>query len=284
MTTFHISGRVIDHKTRQGLTGLRVEGWDKDLICNDLVGSALTDEQGAFQIMFNESYFRELFLDRQPDLFFKVFCKGNLIESTEDSVLWNGAAEETQIVIEIKEDKIMQEQAAIAQRDCTPIRERIQLLEDIIAEQDCDSLEGIPQRARCFARVRQLNRELRDAQASLRNCEAGLPNPGIIQTSGRVTFLRVNDTGGFGPPNDFLDAEVIFQLSTESGRSFGFQLRNDDNRPAREAMFSLLEQSLLNGLTVVVDYRQELNKFNAIAFRIALLERSRFQPPVVVFS
>src|SRR5437660_8815681 len=99
--TFRITGRVIDSTTQQGIAGLRVEAWDKDLICNDLVGSSVTDEQGAFQIEFTSSYFAELFLDRQPDLFFKVLREGELIKSTEDSVLWNVATGNTEVVIEV---------------------------------------------------------------------------------------------------------------------------------------------------------------------------------------
>lgn len=98
--TFRIIGRVIDHTSR-GVSGLRVEAWDKDMICNDLAGSAVTNEQGAFVIEFAESYFSELFLDRQPDLFFKVFRGEGLIKSTEDSVLWNVASGETEVVIEM---------------------------------------------------------------------------------------------------------------------------------------------------------------------------------------
>src|SRR5512145_2864442 len=99
---FKILGRTIDRMTRNGIAGLRVEAWDKDQICNDLVGSAVTDAQGAFQIEFNASYFQELFHDRQPDLFFKVFAGGSLIQSTEDAVLWNVEAGATEIVIEVE--------------------------------------------------------------------------------------------------------------------------------------------------------------------------------------
>ncbi|CAN5882390.1 hypothetical protein BH18ACI4_BH18ACI4_00610 [soil metagenome] len=97
-----ILGRVIDRLTRNGVAGLRVEAWDKDLICADLVGSAIPDEQGAFQIELDASYFQELFLDRRPDLFFKVFADGSLIQSTEDSVLWNVEAGATEVIIEVE--------------------------------------------------------------------------------------------------------------------------------------------------------------------------------------
>lgn len=99
--SYRISGHVIDRTTRQGVSGLRIEAWDKDLIFDDLVGSATTDEQGDFQIEFTQSYFRELFLDRQPDLFFKVFRVEELIKSTENSVLWNVEARDTEVVIEV---------------------------------------------------------------------------------------------------------------------------------------------------------------------------------------
>jgi hypothetical protein len=65
-----------------------------------MVGSVIPDAQGAFLIKFDESYFRECFLDRRPCLFFKVFRKDELIKSTKDSVVWNVKAGDTEIVIE----------------------------------------------------------------------------------------------------------------------------------------------------------------------------------------
>ena len=66
------------------------------------MGSAVTDESGSFQIAFDESYFQELFHDRRPDLFFRVFRGEELIKSTEDAVLWNISAENLQVVIDIE--------------------------------------------------------------------------------------------------------------------------------------------------------------------------------------
>jgi SdrD B-like domain len=94
--TFRISGRVIDQRN-QGVAGLRVEAWDKELIRNDLVGSAVTGDQGMFQITLSESYFQELFETRRPDLFFTVSRGSVLIKDTRDSVLWNVGAGDTYV-------------------------------------------------------------------------------------------------------------------------------------------------------------------------------------------
>jgi Tc toxin complex TcA C-terminal TcB-binding domain/Neuraminidase-like domain/Salmonella virulence plasmid 28.1kDa A protein len=96
-----IVGRVIDRVTRNGVAGLRVEAWDKDLLCDDLVGSASTDSDGWFHITFERSYFQELFFDRRPDLFFRVFRNNKMLCNTEDSILWNADADPAEIVIEV---------------------------------------------------------------------------------------------------------------------------------------------------------------------------------------
>lgn len=98
---YRILGRVVNRANRQGVEGVRIEAWDKDLIHNDLVGSADTTAAGDFVIEFDASYFRELFFDRRADLFFKIFVGGELVQSTEDSVLWNVDADATTVTFEV---------------------------------------------------------------------------------------------------------------------------------------------------------------------------------------
>lgn len=75
-TIYSVLGRIVERRIGNGVARLRVEAWDKDLVCDDLVGSAVTDAEGAFQIEFDESYCRELFADRRPVLFFKNLPRG----------------------------------------------------------------------------------------------------------------------------------------------------------------------------------------------------------------
>ena len=96
-----IHGRTINTQDQQGIPGLHVEAWDKDALFDDMVGSAVTDEKGEFRIEFTEAYYKECFLDRHPDLFFKVFHDGRLICSTEESVIWNLKSPKASVVIEV---------------------------------------------------------------------------------------------------------------------------------------------------------------------------------------
>ena len=93
----------------------------------------------------------------------------------------------------------------------------------------------------------------------------------LLEKTGKLVFLRAHDLGtAYGPPNDQIDVEAVFILNNMTSGAYGFQLRNDDNLPARQAMFSLLRDAFVNHLPVTADYLIDEGKQNGIAIRIAL--------------
>jgi hypothetical protein len=106
----------------------------------------------------------------------------------------------------------------------------------------------------------------------------------LLEKTGKIVFLRAHDLGtGYGPPNDQLDVEAVFILNAIGDGAYGFQLRNDGNLPARQAMFSLLRDAFVNNLPVTADYLIDPGKQNGIAIRVALTrDPIRPTPPVVV--
>jgi len=77
----------------------------------------------------------------------------------------------------------------------------------------------------------------------------------ILATTGSITMLRVHEIGsGFGPPTDFIDSEVVFQLTGKPGFTFGFELRADGRESSHRAILDLLRDSFNTGRNVRVEY------------------------------
>lgn len=90
MIIFKIRGVVKEKETGVPLPGLFIKSYDKDLFFDDLLGSAITDDQGQFDIVSEFVDFAE-FLDKKPDIYFKVFLgdRTTLLHSTANAVKWN---------------------------------------------------------------------------------------------------------------------------------------------------------------------------------------------------
>src|SRR4030095_13012883 len=101
--TLNISGRIIDRAKQKGIPALRVEAQH-----NDSLGSGVTDDRGAFKIVFDESRYPGLFKDQSPALIFtfNVFDRGTLIKTTQEAVPRDnkGSAFEIDIVLTLPTD------------------------------------------------------------------------------------------------------------------------------------------------------------------------------------
>jgi class 3 adenylate cyclase len=91
---FVLSGRVRERESGRPLAGLVVRAFDKDLMSDDYLGSAMTDAEGRYEVRFTVEAFRDLF-ERHPDLYIRVFdATGRELGTTQDAVRWNAGAVE----------------------------------------------------------------------------------------------------------------------------------------------------------------------------------------------
>ncbi len=100
-----------------------------------------------------------------------------------------------------------------------------------------------------------------------------------LQSSGKLTFLRVNDVNDrFGDPapsaahphGNQIDVEVVCMLDTEPGRAFGFRLRTDKNRFTHAGMLDILRDAFKNDFTVTIDFDIDADKSNGVIMRTTL--------------
>lgn len=86
---------------------------------------------------------------------------------------------------------------------------------------------------------------------------------------GKIQLLRVHDVGTkYGPPTDQIDVEVVVVLASAPTRAFGFQLRNDGNRPVRQGMLDLLRDAFANNANVGIDFIAPPGKKNGRIIRV----------------
>lgn len=87
---FILRGTVREEASGLGLPGLFVKAYDKDLVYDDLLGTAVTSTGGAFEIVTESGDFADFF-ERRPDLYLRVYAgdRETLLMSTERGVRWN---------------------------------------------------------------------------------------------------------------------------------------------------------------------------------------------------
>ncbi len=91
LMNFKITGSVSEKESGLAVEGLMIRAYDKDMLYDDLLGNANTDEQGKFEIVYSKKDFSELF-ETKPDIYLSLYappCK--FLMNTRDSVCWNAS-------------------------------------------------------------------------------------------------------------------------------------------------------------------------------------------------
>lgn len=98
---YYLKGRVLG-QDNQPRTGLLVSVMDKDRIGkDDLLGTATTDDQGYFELEWDENKHKELFFDKNPDLYFEVKEPAKLVLSTRDTPIKNAETSSEPIILKV---------------------------------------------------------------------------------------------------------------------------------------------------------------------------------------
>ena len=89
---FRIVGKVRGAETGAPMPGLRVRAFDRDLVFDDHVGDAVTNQDGEFFLEFTEEAFRDVW-EKRPDLYLRVLDADGtkVLASTERHVRWNAS-------------------------------------------------------------------------------------------------------------------------------------------------------------------------------------------------
>ena len=67
-----VKGRVVARDGGAPVKGAVVEVWDKDMLIDDYLGTATTDNDGRFEVDFTWAEYKDSLFDGRPDIFLKV--------------------------------------------------------------------------------------------------------------------------------------------------------------------------------------------------------------------
>lgn len=95
MKAFRIKGRIKDKDSARGVPDLSVTAFDEAHVYDDLLGEAITDEQGYFEIIYEKKDFREIFLENRPVLHVRICTfEGDEVKIADDRVRYRASGTE----------------------------------------------------------------------------------------------------------------------------------------------------------------------------------------------
>ena len=76
---FKIKGIILERESLRPLPGLLVRAYDKDIFYDDLLGTAVTTENGSFILGYEKKDFKEIF-EGSPEIYFVIYGSKTAIE------------------------------------------------------------------------------------------------------------------------------------------------------------------------------------------------------------
>jgi len=67
-----VKGRIVTRKGGTPVEGAEVEVYDKDMLVDDYLGTAVTDREGRFLVDFTWANYKDGVFEGRPDIFLKV--------------------------------------------------------------------------------------------------------------------------------------------------------------------------------------------------------------------
>jgi carotenoid cleavage dioxygenase len=85
----------VEDESGRPLAAMLVRAYDKDVVLDDFLGEARTDDSGRFEVVFSEDRFKDLF-ETRPDLYLHVFDPrgARLLHTTEHRVRFDAGRDE----------------------------------------------------------------------------------------------------------------------------------------------------------------------------------------------
>jgi hypothetical protein len=83
-----VKGRIVASESGAPVQGAVVEVWDKDMLIDDYLGTATTDENGRFEVDFTWAEYKDSFVEGRPDIYLRVKNPGTN-KSTKSRVFYD---------------------------------------------------------------------------------------------------------------------------------------------------------------------------------------------------
>ena len=90
---------------------------------------------------------------------------------------------------------------------------------------------------------------------------------GLYNYRGKIQGIWMPEYGGYGPPSDWIDANVVITLYG-SHKRFGFQLRNDGYLPVHQGWLDIARDAFRDNRTVSIDFWNDPAKNTGMILRI----------------